>query len=224
MNFLHSATIAALITTASTALAGPVVNLAPSQFTDGLSGIDNSEFVEIRGTAISDKYIDFSIFADTEGDAPSLLYQGTLMTRVVRSHQSGNLHFNYRIMEANSALAGRIAHIEVGGFGDYQTRVEYRNDATSIGEEGPFMAERAIDGDILDFTFDGGLNTADDSHFFFAMVNTDIFYEDSALATIYLESGESVSLVVDSATPGVPAPGSLALLGAAGLVGARRRR
>lgn len=224
MNFLNSVTIAALITTASTALAGPVVNLAPSQLTDGLSGINNSEFSEIIGSAISDKYIDFSIFADTEGDAPSLLYQGTLMTRVVRSHQSGNLHFNYRIMEANSALAGRISHIEVGGFGDFQTRVEFRDDATSIGEEGPYMAERAANGDIIDFTFDGGLNTADDSHFFFAMVNTDTFFEDSALATIYLETGESVSLVVDSATPGVPAPGSLALLGAAGLVGGRRRR
>ncbi len=224
MNFLNSVTIAALITTASTALAGPVVNLAPSQLTDGLSGIDNSEFIEIRGAAISDKYIDFSIFADTEGDAPSLLYEGTLMTRVVRSHQTGNLHFNYRIMDPNSGLAGRISHIEVGGFGDYQTRVEYRNDATSIGEEGPFMAERADHGDIIDFTFDGGLNTADDSHFFFAMVNTDTFYEDATLATIYLETGESVSLVVDSATPGVPAPGSLALLGAAGLVGGRRRR
>ena len=80
-----------------------------------------------------------------------------------------------------------------------------------------------IDGDMIDFTFDGGLNTADDSHFFFAMVNTDTFYEDSALATIYLESGESISLVVDSATP-VPAPGSLALLSGAGLLASRRRR
>ncbi|MHA7813565.1 MAG: PEP-CTERM sorting domain-containing protein [Phycisphaerales bacterium] len=223
MSFFKQISIAAIIFTSSTTLAGPVVNLAPSQMTDGLSGIDNSEFIEIRGTAISDKYIDFSILADTEGDASPVLYQGTLMTRVVRSHLTGNLHFNYRIMEPSDGLAGRISHIEVGGFGDFQTRVEFRNDATSIGEEGPYMAERTIGGDIVDFTFDGGLNTADDSHFFFAMVNTDTFYEDSALATIYLESGESVSLVVDSATP-VPAPGSLALLGAAGLAGARRRR
>jgi hypothetical protein len=224
MNFLKNISVAAVIATGTTAFAGPVINLAPSQMTDALSGIDNSEFVEIRGTAISDKYIDFSIFSDTEGEASTLLYEGTLMTRVVRSHQTGNLHFNYRIMEPNSGLAGRISHIEVGGFGDFNTRVEFRNDATSIGEEGPFMAERAAHGDIIDFTFDGGLNTADDSHFFFAMVNTDTFYEDSALATIYLETGERVSLIVDSATPGVPTPGSLALLGGAGLLGARRRR
>ena len=224
MNFLKNITVAAVFATGTTALAGPVINLAPSQMTDALSGIDNSEFVEIRGAAISDKYIDFSIFSDQEGDSSELLYQGTLMTRVVRSHQTGNLHFNYRIMDPNSGLAGRISHIEVGGFGDFNTRVEFRNDATSIGEEGPYMAERAVDGDIIDFTFDTGLNTADDSHFFFAMVNTDTFYEDSALATIYLESGERVSLIVDSATPGVPTPGSLALLGGAGLLGARRRR
>ncbi|MAO24951.1 MAG: hypothetical protein CMJ35_05530 [Phycisphaerae bacterium] len=218
MNILHTIPVVAIIATGSTALAGPVVNLAPSQYTDGLSGINNSEFHEIRGTAISDKYLDFSI----EGEA-STLYEGTLMTRVVRSHDSGNLHFNYRIMDPNAALAGRISHIEVTGFGDFQTRVEFRDDATSIGEEGPFKAERMIDGDMIDFTFDGGLNTADDSHFFFAMVNTDTFYEDSALATIYLESGESISLVVDSATP-VPAPGSLALLSGAGLLASRRRR
>ncbi len=224
MNFLKNISVAAVIATGTTAFAGPVINLAPSQMTDALSGIDNSEFIEIRGTAISDKYIDFSIFSDTEGEASTLLYEGTLMTRVVRSHQTGNLHFNYRIMEPNSGLAGRISHIEVGGFGDFNTRVEFRNDATSIGEEGPFMAERGVHGDIIDFTFDGGLNTADDSHFFFAMVNTDTFYEDSALATIYLETGERVSLIVDSATPGVPTPGSLALLGGAGLLGARRRR
>lgn len=224
MNFLKNISVAAVIATGTTAFAGPVINLAPSQMTDALSGIDNSEFIEIRGTAISDKYIDFSIFSDTEGEASTLLYEGTLMTRVVRSHQTGNLHFNYRIMDPNSGLAGRISHIEVGGFGTFNTRVEYRNDATSIGEEGPFMAERGVHGDIIDFTFDGGLNTADDSHFFFAMVNTDTFYEDSALATIYLETGERVSLIVDSATPGVPTPGSLALLGGAGLLGARRRR
>lgn len=224
MNFLKNISVAAVIATGTTAFAGPVINLAPSQMTDALSGIDNSEFVEIRGSAISDKYIDFSIFSDTEGEASTLLYEGTLMTRVVRSHQTGNLHFNYRIMDPNTGLAGRISHIEVGGFGAFNTRVEFRNDATSIGEEGPFMAERGVNGNIIDFTFDGGLNTADDSHFFFAMVNTDTFYEDSALATIYLETGERVSLIVDSATPGVPTPGSLALLGGAGLLGARRRR
>jgi len=191
-----------------------------SEFTDALSGIDNSEFIEIRGSAISDKFIDFSI----HGEDQSLLYEGTLMTRVVRSHMTGNLHFNYRILDANADLNGRISHVEVGGFGLFDTRVEFRNDSVSTGDEGPTMAQRSVGGDIINFMFDGGLNTADESHYFFAMTNTDTFYEDSALATIYLESGQSVSLLVDSAMPGVPAPGSLALLGGAGLLCGRRRR
>lgn len=220
MCILRTISITAALGVASTVFAGPVINLAPSQFTDSMSGIDNSEFIEIRGATLSDKYIDFSILDGNEG----LLYQGTLMTRVVRSFQTGLLHMNYRIMDANSDLLGRVDHVEVGGFGMFQTRVEYRDDAVSTGDEGPTMAGRSVGGDIIDFAFEGGLNTADESHYFFAMVNTDTYYEDSALATIYLESGESVSLVVDSVTRGIPAPGSLALLGGAGLLASRRRR
>ncbi len=224
MYFLKKISVVAILATGSTALAGPVVNLAPSQVFDGLSGIDNSNFIEIRGTTVSDKYIDFSIFSNTEGETSSLLYEGTLMTRIVRSHTTGNLHFNYRVFDGNANLDGRISHIEVGGFGDFQTRVEYRSDTIPAADEGPSSAERSIDGNILDFSFTDGLDTGDDSMFFFAMLNTDVYYEDAALATIYLESGESVSLIVDSATPGVPTPGSLALLGTAGLIGTRRRR
>ncbi|HIB63591.1 MAG TPA: hypothetical protein EYO33_00315, partial [Phycisphaerales bacterium] len=128
--------VVAILATGSTALAGPVVNLAPSQLTDGLSGIDNSNFIEIRGATVSDKYIDFSIFSNTEGDTSSLLYEGTLMTRIVRSHTTGNLHFNYRVFDGNANLDGRISHIEVGGFGAFQTRVEYRSDTIPAADEG----------------------------------------------------------------------------------------
>lgn len=226
MNFLSTMTIPAVAAATASAFAGPVVNLAPGQMTDSLSGINNTEMPELIGVSLMDKYIGFSIASDAaDGGTSETLYQATLMTRVVRSYETGNLTFNYEIIEPNAALTGRISHITVGGFGDFQTRVEYRDDAVSIGEEGPSMAERSADGDTIDFTFDGGLNTGDDSHFFFAMTNTDVFYEDSALATIWLETGESVSLVVDSATPpNLPTPGALALLGGAGLLGARRRR
>jgi hypothetical protein len=224
MNFLKNISVAAVLTAGTTALAGPVVNLAPSQIADGLSGIDNSAFVEIRGAAISDKYIDFSIYSDSRGDAAELLYEGTLMTRVVRSHMTGNLHFNYRIMDANAELAGRVSHVEIAGFGEFDARVEYRNDSISTGDEGPWSAVRDSSGDIINFAFDGGLDTADESHYFFAMLNTDTFFEDSAVATVVLESGERVALVVDSPTMTVPAPSSLALIAGAGLLGARRRR
>lgn len=217
MNTLRTLSVAAAVCSSAAALAGPVVSLSANDSYSGLSGIHNREFSELIGVTLSDKYLDFSIY----DSGSSLLFEGTLMTRVVRSYQSGNLHFNYRILNANSELSGQISHIEVGGFGNFQTRVEYRDDPISTGDEGPLVANRSASGDIIDFGFSGGLSANEESHYFFAMLNTDTYYEDSALATIYLDSGESISLVVDSATP---APGGLALLGASGLLAGRRRR
>ncbi len=221
MNIQQTLSAAAIIACGSTAFAGPVVELGPSQITSGLSGIMNTQFSELIGTVESDKYIDFSIYANAGGRGESALYEGTLMTRVVRSNETGNLHFNYRILNANEQLSGMVSHIELDGFAGFQTRVEYRNELTSPGVEGPTDANRSADGDILTYSFDNLLNTSDDSRFFFAMLDTDTFYEDSTTATIYLENGESVSLVVDGA---VPAPGALGLLSAAGLMTVRRRR
>ncbi len=222
MNTLHHIAVTAVLAVGTAAQAGAVVDLAPSQFHSGLSGIKNSEFSELIGTAESDKHIDFSIFDSGRGGSP--LFEATLMTRVVRSSMTGNLHFNYRILDANGELDGRISHIEVSGFEGFHTRVEFRNELTSPGVEGPYTAERGVLGDIINFGFDTGLDTNADSRYFFAMVNTDTFFEDSAVATIYLESGQSVSLMVDSATAGVPTPGGLMLLSGAGLLASRRRR
>lgn len=222
MNPLRTISVTAALLVASTAFAGPVVNLAPSQFTDSLSGIKNSEFAEIIGTVQDAKYFNFSILGSTEGEAP--LFEGSFMQSVVRSNMTGNLTFNYRVYNTNGALDGRVSHIEVTGFEGWQTRVEYRNELTSPGVVGPNSAERGVLGDAINFGFAGGLNTEDSSRFFFVMTDTDTFYDDAAVATIYLETGESISFVVDGANPAVPAPGSLALLSGAGLLCSRRRR
>jgi MYXO-CTERM domain-containing protein len=225
MSMKVSKTIGAAIIMAcgSTAFAGAVVDLAPSQFVGGLSGIMNTQMSELIGASQSDIYQDFSIYAGgARGESP--LYEGTLMTRVVRSNETGNLTFNYRILDPNAQLAGVVSNIEVSGFEGFQTRIEFRNELTSPGSEGPESAIRDLSGDILDFSFDGGLATADESRFFFAMTDTDTFYENAATATIYLQSGESVSLSVVGANPAVPAPGALGLLSAAGLISVRRRR
>lgn len=223
MNFLAKTVCATVLAACgSTAFGGAVANLAPNQTVTGLSGITNTVMPELIGTTISDKYLDFSIYGGQSQQGSSLLYQGTLMTRVVQSNQTGNLHFNYRIMNPNTQLAGVVSHVELTGFEGFTTRVEYRNELTAPGQEGPNIASRSVDGDMLNFSFNGGLATGDESRFFFAMLDTQTFYEDSTIATIYLESGESVRLIVDGAS--VPTPGSLGLLSVAGLIVTRRRR
>jgi len=214
---------AIIIACGSAAYAGAVVDLAPSQFTGGLSGIMNTQMEELRGATLVDYYQDFSITG--EGDrGESALYEGTLMTRIVRSNQTGNLHFNYRFMAGNDQLEGMISRIEVSGYDGFQTRVEFRNELTSPGDSGPNSAERSLDGDMLNFDFGTDLATGEESRFFFAMVDTDTYYADAATATIYLQNGESVSLSIYGANPAVPTPGALGLLSAAGLISVRRRR
>lgn len=223
MKITQTIVASVVIACGSTAYAGAVVDLAPSQFTGGLSGIMNTQMSELIGSVQMDNYQDFSIYANNDGRGQEALFEGTLMTRVVRSNQTGNLHFNYRLLTPNDQLAGRISHIEVSGFEGFQTRIEFRNETTSPGFEGPEGATRSADGSILNFNFASGLDTADESRFFFAMVDTDTYYMDSAIATIYLETGESVSLSIVGANP-IPTPGALGLLGAAGLISTRRRR
>lgn len=211
----------ALLAVGSTAFAGAVVDLAPSQISGTLTGIDNLMFPEIRGAVVNETLHDFSIYGDVQGIDSATLYEGTLMTRVVRSHETGLLTFNYMLMDPDGSLNGSISHIEISGFSDYQTRVEFRNDAGGPGDEGPTTASRDESGDIIDFDFGGNLDTSEESNFFFAMLDTTEYAQGEGTATIYLTSGESVSFSIVGA---VPTPGSLGLLSIAGLITARRRR
>lgn len=225
MKLTHILTAGIIIASGSTAMAGAVVELSPSDISPTLTGLDNIEFPEIRGAVLADSYHNFSIYDNSEGVDPGLLYQGTLMTRVVRSHQTGLLTFNYVLLDPNEGLSGSVSHIEVSGFEGWQTRVEYRNDASAPhqGDEGPLSAARDASGDIIDFNFGTALQTNEESNFFFAMLDATEFYTDTGLATVYLQGGESVSFSIISANP-VPAPGALGLLSAAGLISVRRRR
>lgn len=220
MNFTQTIAAAAIMAAGSTAMAGAVVELAPSQTSGTLTGLDNTMFPEIRGTTLNDAFYDFSILSDVEGVDSNIIFEGTLMTRVVRSNLTGLLTFNYMLTDPNNSLAGAISHIEISGFADMQTRVEYRNDAGAPGDEGPAIASRDASGDIISFDFGGNLETAEESNFFFVMLDT-AEYQGDTTATIYLTSGEAVS--VNLGNP-VPTPGALGLLSAAGLMTVRRRR
>ena len=51
-----------------------------------------------------------------------------------------------------------------------------------------------------------------------------VMYANTGTGTFYFQNGTGSGLSVSGSTTAVPAPGALALLGLAGLVGARRRR
>jgi len=208
----------------SLTLAGPVVNLDPGDFTADLSGITNTQMSELIGTVEFDSYQDISVYGGepVQGDDGGMLYDATLMTRVARSNETGNLMFYFRIMDSNADLNGQISHLEISGFSGFQTRVEYRGEE-GFGDVGPSIAARSLDGDLLTFDFNSTLATDQSSKFFFVMLDIAEFDYDGILpqATVYLQSGHSITLDI---MPPVPAPGSLALLGTAGLCFARRRR
>lgn len=95
---------------------------------------------------------------DTQSDLqytffPSNFFGGTARNRVVRSTNTGNLIFTPRFespfnITFNDFLVDRI---ELFGFGDFTTDVNYRTD--SLGDRGPNMATRSADGDSLTFDF-----------------------------------------------------------------------
>lgn len=205
----------------SAAIAGPVFNINPGQFYDGLSGITSAEMSELRGSIVFDEYRSFSI-GGVEGEGSGNLYEGTFLTRLVRSNETGNLTFNFRFFNDNTDLNGQIKHIEITGFDGLETRVEYRAEAGPGFLDADTVA-RSLDGDMLSFNFaeDGDADLS--SKFFFAMLDASEYdlQANRPSATIYLFSGEAVTIDI---TPAVPTPGSLALLGTAGLLATRRRR
>lgn len=217
MSHRISAIALCLLAGASSASAA-LIDLLPGAGT-ALFGTTSAADTELAGSTSSevDVLIPFQIFADLPRGG-ALLYEGVLQNRIITSNETGEFHFSYRIRDTNGGLNGIIASVETFGFADWQTRVEYRTD--SLGDVGPSRAERSADGDALHYLFGNPFFAPEESLFFFAA--TEAMNYTMAKTTIYLTTGESVTL--DTFAPDVPAPSAVALLGLGGLAATRRRR
>ena len=155
---------------------------------------------------------DFQIF----GAGDVLLFEGTLLTRVVISDDTGNAHFYHRITASNGGLNGQLLSIEVDDYTGMQTRVEYRLDG--VGDDAPTRAQRSADGSDVEWLFGNGFAPGNES-LFLGIVTDQPHYHFGGTATIRLSSGESVTLPT-----WIPTPGTIATFGLAGLAAVRRRR
>lgn len=195
-----------------------LLNLAPGDG-NAVNGTTSAADPVLAGTIIpeGDLVQGFQIF----GAGNALLYEGMLNSRVSISDDTGTLTFSLRIFDTVDGLNGIIAGVNYSGFAGWSTEVEWRTD--SLGDVGPTRAQRSADGDTLTYLFGGDqLFSGLESHFFFSFTDA-TQYDIVGIAEIFLTTGESTTL--DVYAPVIPAPGSIALLGAGlGLFAGRRRR
>lgn len=208
----------ALVTAALACVSGAhagLVNLAPGGAT-GLNGVTFASNPEIGGAIVGDLVIPFTIV----GAGDELLYEAELKSRVVVSGVTSTLYFALSIEETTPGLNGIVSDVVYSGFEDWQTQVEWKDDAP--GDVGPTRAERSIGGgNTIKYLFGDSFISPEESKPFFALTDA-TQYDLVGTAEVFLTTGESETLTVYA--PVIPAPASAALLGAAGLGMIRRRR
>lgn len=179
----------------------------------GLSGITSAEDPSLVGVVTMDFVQDFEV-----GDPAGGRLTGTLQSRVLMRLDTGEIDFSWRLRDLDSET-NLISSIVLSGFDGWDVGVEWRIDG--LGDVGPAFASRSEDSDSIGFLFDAPyLHASSESKFMFARTHA-MSFDLIGTARINLVSGESV--VLSTFAP-VPAPGSLALFGIAGVVAQRRRR
>ncbi|MEY4615215.1 MAG: hypothetical protein RJB66_175 [Pseudomonadota bacterium] len=169
------------------------VALPPGTGPTNLVGATTAAESDLAGVVLHDKLIPFKIL----GLGGVVLFAGTLQNRVVKSNQTGNLHFYYRIRDTKSGLNGVVRHLQTQGFHNVNPLLaDWRPDG--LGTIHPDTAERSPGaGNIVRFNFiphagmvfSGGLDTK------FVYLKT--MYKKFASGghtQIRLKTGESVML------------------------------
>jgi hypothetical protein len=139
---------------------------------------------DLAGVVLHDSLIPFVI----RDSLRRVLCRGRLQDRVVRSNQTGLLHFYYRIRGDRRRQRGRIRSAITLTFGLDTLSVGYRLDG--LGAVNPTSATRLAD--TVQFDFKDPLSCSAESRFFFIKTNFKNF--GAGQTALVLSSGQSVTL------------------------------
>ncbi len=163
----------------------PVSAMLASGATIALPSSTAATEPDLAGVVLHDSLIPFVI----RDSLKRVVCRGRLQDRVVRSNQTGLLHFYYRIRGEHRRQRGRISSAITLSFGLDTLSVAYRLDG--LGTVNPTSASRRAD--TLQFDFKRRLlSCSAESRFFFIKTNAKNFgFGQTALV---LSSGQSVTL------------------------------
>jgi hypothetical protein len=177
---------------AAATLLGPApqsraVNLLVGQIV-ALNGTTSAARPELAGVVLQDNLIPFTI-TDASN---TVVFQGTVQDRVVRSNVTGALHFYFFIRDTDPTQSGSIVAVSRTGFGTGSTDVDYRTDG--LGDIGPDLALRIFGPGEVDFDFwDNPIPAGLESLFTFVVTRATDFAQSGTL-TLYTDDGSSVTL------------------------------
>ncbi|MEJ2620682.1 MAG: VPLPA-CTERM sorting domain-containing protein [Candidatus Thiodiazotropha sp.] len=199
-----------------------------------LSGTTATSNPNLAGSVVYQNQIGFSV----TDDGGNTLLTGNYIDTVIRSNNTNSLIFSGRIQDL--AYVGEndlgIYDWSVTGYSGYQTDVDYRTDlidpdtGAAYTGEGPNLATRTTDGDLLTFDFETELSPPDSS--LFSSVATDAgLFDQSGMVFFGIEdfiNDEDYLVEISgiAAPSPVPLPAAFWMFGSGliGLIGFQRKR
>jgi hypothetical protein len=172
------------------------VPLPPGSNNVFLPGTSVAAQPNLASVNLADTVIPFDILSG----GGALLFRGELVTSVDRSNVTNTLIFRFRIRNTVAGLNGIVSRVEIEPYDGFMIDANWRNDGPGLSP--PNQADRTGSGSLVNYDFlTPPLFSGSDSRFFFAFTNA-TEYNAEGRATIYLTTGEFVTLRVYA--PGEP--------------------